>query len=607
MSYFYGDSSPSPLKTNFLELLRYGLEFSVHVLLSTERRKREDERIEELEREAERTKVRFEALGESANQAIEKYSSSTDDSRVHECARRIGRSVAQNLARSNEELAEMLATERGHRDEHARQERVGCLEALGTMLAHSDLPNATFSTHIDALEQGGYSAWIEGCDPMGLEWQIELAVPETSAFAQHVRVEKYAPILEISAPAMGGWLKKEVKVRPVRLERLLVLGVAISPDATTLRLREFPTLASAGYDLVVREEGHHVEMRWVGEGASPEDAPFEPSEDDANKILELRDAVRKAAVLIARKRTRLVRASFRGSPFEELRDQTPIVHALVELAVPITREVARHSLQPNELVLRRLLSDDRREEFFVTKASLAEKLNPLPTHLQPLFEGFALDRPTTMAPAAGMTELGDDAIEVIEQAHTPTVRPEATAVPAPALKTQPVVPKINTAILGNGSGVHADGELPPSAPYIDTAGRAPSPLVIALKRIVGLAKQGKVDDSYGAYAELFTSTLFAECRLEDQRQALRLMVMPKVTPPITPAVVEAHRAAMGALQALVNASGEPADYEMLGICQAVLDLKEAASSTFKAALAIERERHPGSKLATELEKRAATT
>lgn len=131
-------------------------------------------------------------------------------------------------------------------------------------------------------------------------------------------------------------------------------------------------------------------------------------------------------------------------------------------------------------------------------------------------------------------------------------------------------------------------------------------LVQAVKRIVGLAKEGDLDRAYDGYRELFGSPDFAEYRVEDQRQALRLMVSMKGMPkPPTSAVVEAHRAASVRLVQLVSVHGEPADHELLGMCHVVLGNEAEASAVFRAGLAIERERSPQSKLCGVLMKRVS--
>jgi hypothetical protein len=129
-------------------------------------------------------------------------------------------------------------------------------------------------------------------------------------------------------------------------------------------------------------------------------------------------------------------------------------------------------------------------------------------------------------------------------------------------------------------------------------------LVAAVKKIVGLARNGNLDEAYLGYKDIFGNATFVSYRPEDQRQALRLMVLAKNAPkPPSSAMIEAHRAAIPALTELVSVHQEPADHEMLGICHLLLGHEESASAIFRAGLAIERERSPGSDLCGELMKR----
>jgi hypothetical protein len=131
-------------------------------------------------------------------------------------------------------------------------------------------------------------------------------------------------------------------------------------------------------------------------------------------------------------------------------------------------------------------------------------------------------------------------------------------------------------------------------------------LVRSIKEIVTRAKNGDPDGAYRGYQELFASDSFAGFRIEDQRQALRLMVMMKGAPkPPTPPMVEAHRAALGPLRALVDGHADPADHELLGICHVACGDEASASTVFRAGLAIERERSPQSPLCGMLMKRVS--
>jgi hypothetical protein len=131
-------------------------------------------------------------------------------------------------------------------------------------------------------------------------------------------------------------------------------------------------------------------------------------------------------------------------------------------------------------------------------------------------------------------------------------------------------------------------------------------LVQTIKQIVALAREGNLDESYKRYAQLFGSREFAQHKPEDQRQALRLMILAKGVPETaTPRMLEAHRAAIAALTQLVAAHGEPADHELLGLSHMACGDEDSASKAFRAGLTIERERNPQSDLCGALMKRVS--
>ena len=100
------------------------------------------------------------------------------------------------------------------------------------------------------------------------------------------------------------------------------------------------------------------------------------------------------------------------------------------------------------------------------------------------------------------------------------------------------------------------------------------------------AAAGTWTQAYLGYRDIFSSPVFITYRPEDQRQVLRLMILAKNAPRTpTPAMIEAHRAAVPALTELVSVpEPEPADLEMLGICHVVLGNEDSASTIFRSAL-----------------------
>jgi hypothetical protein len=131
-------------------------------------------------------------------------------------------------------------------------------------------------------------------------------------------------------------------------------------------------------------------------------------------------------------------------------------------------------------------------------------------------------------------------------------------------------------------------------------------LVEAIRGIVASARAGDLDAAYRGYQALFAAPAFRVHEAKDQRQALKLMVHAKGAPASpTPVMVDAHRAALGPLADLVAAHGEPADYEMLGMCQLATGDEAAAGQAFRSGLTIERERNAQSDLCGTLMKRVS--
>lgn len=135
----------------------------------------------------------------------------------------------------------------------------------------------------------------------------------------------------------------------------------------------------------------------------------------------------------------------------------------------------------------------------------------------------------------------------------------------------------------------------------DGAGRVTLPampneaLVTAVKAIVAKVRAGNLDEGYAGYRDLFSSPAFATYEANDQRQSLRLMIHAK-SPPQTPAMVEAHRAAIAPLTDLVSKHNDPGDYEMLGMCHVAVGNEAGAMSVFRAGLDLERVRNAQSDL-----------
>lgn len=131
-------------------------------------------------------------------------------------------------------------------------------------------------------------------------------------------------------------------------------------------------------------------------------------------------------------------------------------------------------------------------------------------------------------------------------------------------------------------------------------------LVGAVKEIVTLSRSGDVEGSFDGYKALFTQPDFSENRPEDQRQALKLLVLAKRTGAKSEKLIEAYRSAIQPLTELVSKHSEPEDYEMLGICHLTVGDEKVAATLFQEGLTLERARNAGSDLCGRLMTRVSS-
>ena len=125
-------------------------------------------------------------------------------------------------------------------------------------------------------------------------------------------------------------------------------------------------------------------------------------------------------------------------------------------------------------------------------------------------------------------------------------------------------------------------------------------MVTEVKRIVTLARANDADGAHAGYQALFSNPGFVTLQPQDQRQALKLLVLAKRHGKQPASLVPAIRATLGPLTDLVSRYNDPEDYEMLGVSHVVLGNEASASAIFKEGLQLERERSAQSDLCGRL-------
>jgi len=447
MSYLYGDSTPSTLETNYIEFLRDAVDFCVQVLLADQRVAEARARTAALDRSSAAEIDRLQQLTATVATAMAGLPPGAPESAAARCAAAIVR-AADGLVRTEVAAVQAaLESEQQKRDAQAAREREGCVNELERLLVKHDLPDMTMHTQLALTAGARYQCRGRLTTGFGLAATLELDVPSGHLYAQVVRVDRLIERLEIQMPELAGWLHKEMRLKPQHLEKHYLVALSLADGEGLLKLRANADGSGGGFDAVVRAESPGVHVLRVDEHGKPAGEPFEAQDADAAKLLALHDKVAAAAAELGRHRRAIVDATLDGEPLRVSNRSPMLVERLIATMAPVVQEIAARSQSPGELVLRRLLADDRREEVFLSKSELQRKLEPLAGGERALFDPLLVDThlrkepgpfadmapaPDRLAPAARPPRAATPLSSVIAAGATPALPvPSGSVIPPP--------------------------------------------------------------------------------------------------------------------------------------------------------------------------------
>ncbi len=598
MGFLFGDLTPAPFSTNFLEELRDAIDFAASIALANQRIVTADASRETLRKRSDEDAARLQTLVAAVLAAADAADKGAEDSVPAAVAAELAEVVAARHQAASVALSTRLAEAIRELEAATLAAREDYFTSLEDYLLTHVPPGATQTLRVELVaskkDERRYVSDLVGQSELGLDWSIEIEVPEEGAWKAPLRVDRVADGLAILAPHLSGLIKKEVKLKKQKLDRHFVTKLVDDGRTVCVELRA-EIGAPEGFDVSAAVEGDDVTVTKVGEALDVTLGLFDVAVEDKVALRDLAAKLVSMAGELAKKR--LVAASFDGFPFDGT--NTAAQPKLVELVSrfvtklsPIVDEIAARSRSEEELVLRVKLADARREEIFMPKARLRERLAPLDEAHRNLFQAFAAALDASPPPS--------DVENVDISEPPPSVRSEVPPLVRRRSGNMEAVVVPASARVPVGPEPKPEPEPPPPPPSSSTAD-----LVATLKHIRGIAKDGHVDEAFRQYATLFSSPAFVTCPADDQRQALKLMIFGKAFPSLTDEMQAAYRAAVPVLQALVVSHREPADYEMLGMAYVGIDEPEKGSEIFKKALDLERARNPASDLCGNLMRRVS--
>ncbi len=363
-----------------------------------------------------------------------------------------------------------VSAEKARASQAMAGEHDSAVKALEVLLMRHTLPDSVAVMRI-AIEGGQYAAQLRAQTPYGLEWVVALEIPPAHPFAHVLRIDRVIERLEVEAPEEGGWLHKEVRIRPQRFDRLHLTELIVDPDGTTLRLRAAPDDTGGGFDILFKPAAANAQLVRVVEGGAAPDSPYDVVGDDLAKLRSLHDSLVTMVNELAEHKKALKSATLDRTTVGMLETPRVLVERLIANVAPTVQEIAKRSLVPGELVLKRLLGDNHRDEVFLSKSELENKLEHLPPALRHAFDPLKLwerhDEPINLvspkpaAPATKEKKAGDAGVEVVDEGWGQQRPPEAVP-PIPTVVVAPDPPR---------------AEAHPTSSTTQTASQAPRPSV----------------------------------------------------------------------------------------------------------------------------------
>jgi hypothetical protein len=243
---------------------------------------------------------------------------------------------------------------------------------------------------------------------------MDLAIPGDHLFNEPIRVKALSPELSITIPEEGGWVRKSVKSRTYKLTRYIVAALIHAASSTTVKLRASVQDQGTGHDIHYGEAGLPVSVVSVAKGVEQES--FSIRKRDFAALVSLREELAAALNRLSRSGPRLRSAKIDDTPIEEHAEPAVLVTRLVAQIAPIVRTIVKRSQSPDELVVKRVLSDNRREEIFTSRAELLRKLAPLSAEARARFEPLGL----------GVAPVGEAEVASTKPAAAPKLPPDPT-------------------------------------------------------------------------------------------------------------------------------------------------------------------------------------
>jgi hypothetical protein len=370
MHYLYGDSSPFPLQENFLDNLSDLTRTVVTILQIDEAIRLARERTRQAKQEAFQARGQLAALGEALMGTLQDQLGSAPPAMVTRTAE-----VLQQISRRVIDDARhdvVSQHERGLREleQAIQRERASVRPLLGRYLLRHELPDSEWELGW-RVDSSTVTAEASACAACGLAASYRLVIPEASRWTRAIRVGDLSPGLRVELPRRSA-LRRRPRLRPVKLSKLLVTGAELSAGCSSLSLRWDDRHQGEGYRLTQSGDEPPV-IRSLEQTAGE----IHLAGTEAEEVRRLLQVAAQDLLPLTHERGVVIDLTLDRVPVGELEDLTRLARVLIGAVAHLVREIVLRSPSNDELSLKRVVGERRREEIYLPTRELTEMIGSL--------------------------------------------------------------------------------------------------------------------------------------------------------------------------------------------------------------------------------------
>jgi len=387
--YRFGDGTPFPLAENFIETIVAAVDCCIAIFQRDAAAEAREERQRLSRRAADEEMKRLDALKILIETAVTPLTTRKERTarasqvaalKILESASQIIRQTRLGIARRRDTVNMEVAPPP---DDAVRA-------ALESFFRGHALPRTEWRLRWSAND-GKPTADVGAQATRELDLAFDVDIPPDSEWTHPISVSSL--LNGIPIPSV---VELRGKRRTVNLDTFAVTEVHVAPGRIALVLRESSKKASAGLHIVMPHSADTAPLVVaLDKHDHPKSQPFCLDEHGSAGIHALWAAIEARIPVLLASRSTLVSARLGGQEVGDLAHPAVLAETILMALAPVLREMRMRSKVPGELILKRDLGGDRREEMFVPRRVLLIKIAALEPRHRQVFEAVGLSDEAT--------------------------------------------------------------------------------------------------------------------------------------------------------------------------------------------------------------------